>query len=265
MNQRTHAAGLIELTTTLVVATAFASACAAQSPDVSLAFAPPTAAAPSAATTANAAGPSSRSASVARVEPGAPAGANASPAPATTGEATSLSLQPKPSRRFLDAGGLYLTFGGGVANDFSEATDSNAFFQVSTFVAPRFELGGEVGGWYFSQRGRDTPGASVALSLKYHFLPGDFDLGEPDDRTLTFFAEIGAGVVFSSLEVPAGGTHTNFLPRAGGGLTYALSEDARLVAGVRWHHISNARISSNSSNPARDGLMVYVGVTFELP
>jgi lipid A 3-O-deacylase len=242
MNQRTHAAAMLELTTSLVFAGALASTCAARTPDVSLAFAPPTAPSTSAA-----------------------ASPTPAPAPTTPAEATSLSLQPKPSRRYLDAGGLYLTFGGGVANDFSEATDSNAFFQVSTFVAPRFELGGEVGGWYFSQRGRDTPGASVALSLKYHFLPSDFDLGEPDDRTLTFFGEIGAGVLFSSLEVPDGGTHTNFLPRAGGGLTYAITEDARLVAGVRWHHISNARISSNSSNPSRDGVMVYVGVTFELP
>ncbi|MBX9736327.1 MAG: hypothetical protein K2X32_05325, partial [Phycisphaerales bacterium] len=155
MNQRTHAAALLELTTSLVFAGALASTCAAQTPDVSLALAPPTA-------------------------PTTPvASASAAPSPATQAEATSLSLQPKSSRRYLDAGGLYLTFGGGVANDFSEATDSNAFFQVSTFVAPRFELGGEVGGWYFSQRGRDTPGASVALSLKYHFLPSDFDLGEP--------------------------------------------------------------------------------------
>ncbi len=188
-----------------------------------------------------------------------------SPAPATPSGSTSLSFTPPSSRRYLDAGGLYLTLGGGVAHDFSAATDSNGFVQISTFIAPRLEIGGELGGWYFNQRGEDTGGISGSLALKYHFIPSDFGLGDPDDRTLTFFAEIGAGVLGGFDEVPDGGTHWNFLPRAGGGVTYAITEDARLVAGLRWHHISNARISSNSSNPARDGLMVYVGLTFELP
>ena len=187
------------------------------------------------------------------------------PSAAAASDATSLSFPPKATRRYLDAGGLYLTLGGGVAYDFSSATDINGFAQISTFVAPRLEIGGELGGWYFDQRGQDTGGVSGSLAIKYHFIPSDLAIGEPDDRTLTFFPEIGLGVLGAFDEVPDGGTHWNFLPRAGGGVTYAINEDARLVAGLRWHHISNARISSNSSNPARDGLMFYVGLTFELP
>jgi hypothetical protein len=59
---------------------------------------------------------------------------------------------------------------------------------------------------------------------------------------------------------PDGGTYFNFTPQAGVGASFAVAEDTRLLAGVRWHHISNARSSDN--NPGRDSLEIYAGVSF---
>jgi len=36
----------------------------------------------------------------------------------------------------------------------------------------------------------------------------------------------------------------------------------RLQAGVRWAHISNARIKGDDDNPSRDSAMLYVALVF---
>mgnify|MGYP001951235339 CR=1 FL=1 len=48
---------------------------------------------------------------------------------------------------------------------------------------------------------------------------------------------------------------------AGIGMTHQISDDGtRLVGGLRWHHISNARIHGDDSNPSRDAPHVYLQV-----
>ena len=36
--------------------------------------------------------------------------------------------------------------------------------------------------------------------------------------------------------------------------------EMRVLMGMRWHHISNARSSGAEDNPSRDGAMLYVGL-----
>jgi hypothetical protein len=69
--------------------------------------------------------------------------------------------------------------------------------------------------------------------------------------------------------VPDGGTGFDFLPRVGIGFTKAFSDSVdgesrgpRWMVGVRYHHISNGRIASDSRNPARDAVCVYAAITF---
>jgi hypothetical protein len=68
--------------------------------------------------------------------------------------------------------------------------------------------------------------------------------------------------VFSTSNTPRGGTSVNFTPKLGTGLTYQIREDSatRLQAGLRWHHISNARVAGDADNPSRDAAMIYVGL-----
>lgn len=149
---------------------------------------------------------------------------------------------------------------GGYARSISGPGDSNDFnaaFTLSTFLATRFELLMEFGGWYFNQDGDDALGANFNLLFRWHFLT----FGERDDWTV--FVDGGAGILGTTENVPPGGTGFNFTPRAGFGFTHRLDEsDARLIFGLRWHHISNARIEGDSRNPGRDGAFVYAGVQF---
>lgn len=192
-------------------------------------------------------------------------------AEAAIAERASLLLQPAPAPaapasqpelsstklRFLDKGKWTLTLGGGAAPDFEDASDVNGFAQVSYFLVKNFEIGFELGGWYFSQPVKNTGGVSGSLTFKYHFY-------STEDRRFTAFADLGIGVLGAFNQVPSGGTNVNFLPRAGAGITYALTDEARLVTGLRWHHISNAHIRGDGRNPSRNGLMFYAGITFDL-
>jgi hypothetical protein len=81
----------------------------------------------------------------------------------------------------------------------------------------------------------------------------------------TLFADVGIGVLLATDNTPSGGTGFNFTPRAGVGGTWRLNDEGvRLQAGVRWHHISNARINGETRNPDRDGIMGYVALQFPL-
>jgi hypothetical protein len=61
--------------------------------------------------------------------------------------------------------------------------------------------------------------------------------------------------------VPSGGSQFNFTPQAGIGVTIDVGErDARLVLGLKWHHISNASLYRD--NPGRDSVEIYAGLTF---
>lgn len=159
---------------------------------------------------------------------------------------------------FGEPGSWFIHVGAGAAHDFHESLDANIYLGFSTFVARELELQIEVGGWYFAQPGDDTGGLSLTLGGRWHFL-------HADNFAWTIYAEAGIGLLGAFDQTPPGGTNFNFLPRAGLGFTTVLpGMDARLEMGVRWHHVSNARITGDDNNPARNSLMVYAGVVFPL-
>lgn len=166
------------------------------------------------------------------------------------GQATTI---PTPAKRFGDRGSWWISLGGGYANDFGDMSDFNAYGAVSNFLADGLEFGVELGGWYFLQDGDDAGGINGSMVVRYHFW-------RSEDRDWTVYADVGIGLIATSDDVPPGGTSFNFTPRAGVGFTRALTEDLRLQVGLRWHHMSNARIDGDDSNPGHDALMIYAGV-----
>lgn len=164
------------------------------------------------------------------------------------------ALGKKPKAHFTDPGSHWGVIGGGVAQSVDNATDGNIFFQYSYFFDRRVEFLGEIGAWYYHQDGDDAWGLNPAMLVRYHY-----------HRTerLTLYVDIGIGLLLASDNVPEGGTSFNFTPRVGTGLTYRLFEDeSRLVLGLRWAHVSNARIAGDLDNPGRDGVMLYMGYEF---
>lgn len=120
---------------------------------------------------------------------------------------------------------------------------------ISHFFAKGHSINAELNGMAFSQDGDDAVGANLNLLLRYHFVR---------QENWSLYIDGGAGILGTTDNVPSGGSSFNFTPQAGGGATIRLSDEERLMVGLRWHHISNA--NTFDSNPGRDSVMGYVGL-----
>ena len=168
---------------------------------------------------------------------------------------SALPAATSPSEFGKDDGSWWCTIGAGVASDLGDDTDYNARISFSTFLAPNFQIGIELSLWAFTQKGSDDPfGINPVLSLRYHFF---------NNQDWTIFADAGVGLLFTSDDIPTGGSSFNLTPRLGLGFTKRLSDSGtRLEVGARWHHISNARIFGDDENPSRDLPMLHAAIIF---
>jgi hypothetical protein len=158
------------------------------------------------------------------------------------------------SAAYGSAGSRWWTVSAGVAHDFNGSTDTDLGFAYSYFLAKDVEFATEVAGWYFNQTGENAHGASLAMTFRWHFI---------NTGPWTVYGDVGIGFLVASDVVPEGGTSFNLMPQGGVGFTRALTDSGlRLQMGVRWHHISNARIHGEANNPARDQPMLYAGIVF---
>ena len=157
----------------------------------------------------------------------------------------------------------YITVGGGVAADGDPDTHYDGFVAFSTFIGKQLELQLEANGWYFDQEPDSSMGAGLAINLRWHFWHGAYGGGDGNDWTV--FGDVGIGLIFSGDDVPDGGSSVNFAPRAGLGFTARLGDStSRLVGGVRWHHMSNARSNGDSDNPDFNAPLFYLGIEWPL-
>ncbi|GAB4386712.1 MAG: hypothetical protein Kow0022_16530 [Phycisphaerales bacterium] len=187
--------------------------------------------------------------------------ASGSDAPRLASGALSLEPTNEPPgpvpTEFGRAGQTRLTIGTGIAFDVEpddDSTDFNVNVAWSRFLVDNIEMRLELGGWYFDQEPDGAWGINPNFVLRWHLI---------NRNVWTFYADAGIGLLFSSDDVPAGGTSANFTPRAGVGFTHRLGGAGnRLELGVRWHHVSNARVTGDSNNPDRDGFMGYAGISF---
>jgi lipid A 3-O-deacylase len=171
--------------------------------------------------------------------------------------AESTPADPAPANAapaFGSEGSTWWSIGTGAATDLSDSTSFNLHASIGHFIAPDVEVLGELGAWYYAQPGDDAVGINPNFVLRWHFYNKD---------AWTLYADAGIGLLLASSDVPEGGTSFDFTPRAGLGLTRALDDrGTRLQLGVRWAHVSNARITGNDDNVGLDSVMLYVGVIF---
>lgn len=173
------------------------------------------------------------------------------PPPAAANPAEIPSL--KEPRAFGQKGSQWITYGATIANDFDTSFDANVHAAYSTFLSEDVEWSLEVALWGFFQDGADAYGVNPSMAFRWHFWHGE---------RWTIYTDIGIGLLASTDDVPSNGTSLNFTPRAGMGVTYRpwLDEETRLQVGLRWHHVSNARITGAVDNPARDAPALYLGL-----
>lgn len=135
---------------------------------------------------------------------------------------------------------------------------SQGFISASRFIADEFELAFEGGLWYLDQPDvEDALGVSASMIFRWHFLMDE------EDRDWTVFASLGIGALLTDEDVSGDGSEFNFLPRAGLGFTHRIGDSRnRILTGLRWQHISNARLAGGDDNAGRDFVSLYVGLMF---
>lgn len=122
---------------------------------------------------------------------------------------------------------------------------------ASYFVLDDLSLGAQVTAYGVVQDGGDTYAVGLAGLLRHH-------LFRWEDTTL--FADVSFGPFEAAADVPGGGTRFNFVTRAGLGITRRLNDDAHLLAGARYLHLSNARVEGAERNPSINGVELYAGL-----
>ena len=122
------------------------------------------------------------------------------------------------------------------------------------FVFDNLSLGAEFAGYFVAQDREDTFGFGLSGVMRHHL---------KDWQSGTFFGDVSFGPFYAVDEVPVGGTHFNFITRVGLGVTQRLKDDTRLLAGVRWFHLSNAQIKGKDRNPSIDGVEIYLGLGWQ--
>ncbi len=178
------------------------------------------------------------------------------PTAPTTPTTPTTPPQSTPGKKVFGSpdSGWWWELGGGVASSLGRDTDFNLRALASTFIAQNIQIGGELGLWYFGQQGKDRVGINPNFVFRWHFY---------NDNDWTVFLDTGVGFALLSGQVPQGGTKFNLTPRVGIGITKAIgSGNTRIEAGLRWHHLSNARIYGDGRNPSRDLPMLHVGIIF---
>lgn len=131
---------------------------------------------------------------------------------------------------------------------------------VSYFIVDNLSLQAELNGLYIRQNGPDAGGLNLTILARWHFLARD---------RWSLYGDLGAGIMGTTAQVPGpdaneprGGGYFSFTPQAGLGFSCEVGQDTRLLLGARWYHISNAR--TRQSNPPRDSIMFYLGLSFPL-
>ena len=109
----------------------------------------------------------------------------------------------------------------------------------------------EASGFNVDQSGPDATLSDLGILLRQHlFVRGKF----------SFFVDVGAGLTYATHPTPPGGTYFNFTEETGLGATWQLAGDLYLIGGVRYFHLSNARIEGPERNPSINATQGYLGL-----
>ena len=126
---------------------------------------------------------------------------------------------------------------------------------ASYFLVDDFSLDVQGSLHFLDQERDDATAASTALLFRQHWWL--------DEEKTTFFLDVGVGLLAATADIPEEGAAFGLTPQAGVGLSFPLDEGrSRLILGVKWHHISTARLNGSDNNEGRDALMGYIGLTF---
>jgi len=171
--------------------------------------------------------------------------------PSKTGAADSA----KPAE--FPQGTWTLELTGSYADHIRFSEDRFAFGTVGAnyYLWDNLSLGVHLSGYSVDQPHDDGYGVGVEAFGRLHFLTLD---------RFTLYFDGGGGKGYFDPETPEFGTHWNYSAKVGFGLTYRINDDAWLMGGARYFHVSNGDQFGRENNPSYDGIQYYAGVMIKL-
>lgn len=144
----------------------------------------------------------------------------------------------------------FLQGGGGTAFD-----DGNqALFGggVSWFFIENLSFDMELNGVYYdNEGGTDSWAVGPTLIFRWHFLARE---------RWSIYVDGGAGFQYATNPTPPDGARFAFTPQVGGGVSFEVAHNVRMLIGVRWRHVSNADLYPQ--NTGLDSIFAYAQVSF---
>jgi hypothetical protein len=150
-----------------------------------------------------------------------------------------------------DQGSRRWSIGGMVATDFQNERIFALRGGLEWFPIDAFSLGLDADlGWVGQDAGDDAGFLGVSAMLRWHFLRNE---------SWTLYADLGIGLFYATSPVPPDGSRLDFTPQAGVGCSIAMGEQTRLLLGIGWYHLSNAR--TTDTNFGIDALAVTARIS----
>lgn len=155
------------------------------------------------------------------------------------------------------AGTVTLTSTGSYAHSFDSHRVMVGTFNVGAgyYIFKNFGLNFEAGYQRHDQTGPNADVVMLDILLRHHLFHW---------QRFSFFIDFGVGVSYANERTPPHGTYFNFMEEAGLGSTVYIKDNLHLLTGVRFFHMSNARIDGPEHNPSLNAWQVYAGIMFKL-
>lgn len=154
---------------------------------------------------------------------------------------------------FGTRGTTYVEFGGfaGIGGDGLDEPVYAGSLTVARYIADGLSLGARLDLMAFDLEDDVSTAIGCGITFRWHLL---------ERERWALFLDGGVGMMLATRSVPEeGGSRFNFTPELGFGFSFDMGKAWRVVSGVRWHHVSNAR--SWRSNPGRDGVVLFAGIS----
>jgi hypothetical protein len=162
------------------------------------------------------------------------------------------TTQAQPRKPFSQGTKSYQAYGSllgdvsGRGNTLGGATVGAGYYFLD-HMAMNLELTGN----YVGERGPDTAAVAGTILLRHHLYVNE---------RFSFLWDVGGSVFEAGRNAPPNGSHFNFEVENGPGITYRLKDNLYLLTGVRFLHLSNARIYGAERNPGINTLGGYFGL-----
>jgi hypothetical protein len=162
------------------------------------------------------------------------------------------AIEPELPAHPFARGARYWTVTGGTSHDSSLGRIYLTQFSIDTYVADDFAI--RMGATLGYADARQTDGGvqgGPELGFRWHLVNAD---------RFSIYLDGSAATVIHENPMTPESLRFNFDLQAGLGATLQLDDATHLHGGVRWHHLSNARVRGKARNLGYDAPLFYLGI-----